>query len=45
MNSLSAGTGSGLGTLIMNKIRDEYPDRILTTYNLYSIEAVNLFID
>ncbi|KTG45930.1 hypothetical protein cypCar_00004837 [Cyprinus carpio] len=29
VHSLGGGTGSGMGTLIINKIREEYPDRIM----------------
>lgn len=34
VHSLGGGTGSGLGTLLLNKLREEYPDRILTTYSV-----------
>uniref|UniRef100_UPI00398EFFDA tubulin beta-6 chain n=1 Tax=Pristiophorus japonicus TaxID=55135 RepID=UPI00398EFFDA len=33
-HSLGGGTGSGMGTLIMGKIREEYPDRIMNTYSV-----------
>jgi tubulin beta len=33
-HSLGGGTGSGLGTLLLNKLREEYPDRILSTYSV-----------
>eukprot|EP00927_Polykrikos_kofoidii_P004434 TRINITY_DN11749_c0_g1_i1.p1 TRINITY_DN11749_c0_g1~~TRINITY_DN11749_c0_g1_i1.p1 ORF type:complete len:463 (+),score=70.87 TRINITY_DN11749_c0_g1_i1:125-1513(+) len=33
-HSLGGGTGSGLGTLVMSKIRDEYPDRIMATFSV-----------
>ena len=33
-HSLGGGTGSGMGTLLMSKIREEYPDRIMTTYSV-----------
>lgn len=32
--SLGGGTGSGLGTLLLTKIKDEYPDRIMSTYSV-----------
>lgn len=32
--SLGGGTGAGLGTLLLSKIREEYPDRILTTFSV-----------
>lgn len=28
------GTGSGMGTLLISKIREEYPDRIMNTYSV-----------
>merc|ERR1712087_1033890 len=34
-HSLGGGTGSGMGTLLLLKIRDTYPDRITTTYSIY----------
>lgn len=33
-HSLGGGTGSGLGTLLLAKIREEYPDRIMKTYSV-----------
>ncbi|EIE75701.1 tubulin beta chain [Rhizopus delemar RA 99-880] len=33
-HSLGGGTGSGLGSLLLSKIREEYPDRILSTYSV-----------
>ena len=33
-HSLGGGTGSGLGTLLLTKIKDEYPDRIMSTYSV-----------
>eukprot|EP01090_Pellita_catalonica_P002714 TRINITY_DN12289_c0_g2_i1.p1 TRINITY_DN12289_c0_g2~~TRINITY_DN12289_c0_g2_i1.p1 ORF type:complete len:471 (-),score=97.88 TRINITY_DN12289_c0_g2_i1:61-1473(-) len=33
-HSLGGGTGAGLGTLLMSKIREEYPDRILATFSV-----------
>ncbi|XP_074144810.1 tubulin beta-1 chain isoform X2 [Sminthopsis crassicaudata] len=34
VHSLGGGTGSGMGTLLMNKIREEYPDRIMNTFSI-----------
>jgi hypothetical protein len=31
---LGGGTGSGMGTLLISKIREEYPDRIMNTYSV-----------
>ncbi|KAG2198056.1 hypothetical protein INT46_003840 [Mucor plumbeus] len=33
-HSLGGGTGSGLGSLLLSKIREEYPDRMLCTYSV-----------
>lgn len=33
-HSIGGGTGSGLGTLIISKLREEYPDRIIKTYSI-----------
>ena len=33
-HSLGGGTGSGLGTLLFSKIREEFPDRILKSYSV-----------
>ena len=33
-HSLGGGTGSGMGTLMISKIREEYPDRIMNTFSV-----------
>jgi tubulin beta len=33
-HSLGGGTGAGMGTLLISKIREEYPDRIMSTYSV-----------
>ena len=33
-HSLGGGTGSGMGTLLISKIREEYPDRIMLTFSI-----------
>ncbi|TGZ53169.1 Tubulin beta chain [Temnothorax longispinosus] len=33
-HSLGGGTGSGMGTLLITKIREEYPDRIMSTFSV-----------
>jgi len=32
--SLGGGTGSGMGTLLLSKIREEYPDRMMCTFSV-----------
>lgn len=34
VHSLGGGTGAGLGTLLIGKIREEYPDRIINTFSI-----------
>lgn len=34
IQSLGGGTGSGLGSLVMSKIREEVPDRMLSTFSI-----------
>uniref|UniRef100_A0A1I8H9K0 Tubulin domain-containing protein n=1 Tax=Macrostomum lignano TaxID=282301 RepID=A0A1I8H9K0_9PLAT len=33
-HSLGGGTGSGLGSLLLSKIREEYPDRIMASFSV-----------
>uniref|UniRef100_A0A2R9AXR9 Tubulin beta chain n=1 Tax=Pan paniscus TaxID=9597 RepID=A0A2R9AXR9_PANPA len=33
-HSLGGGTGSGMGTLLLSKIQEEYPDRIINTFSV-----------
>jgi len=40
-HSLGGGTGSGMGTLLLLKIRDGYPDRITSTYSVYPSPKVS----
>jgi tubulin beta len=42
-HSLGGGTGSGMGTLLISKIREEYPDRIMNTYSVMPSPKVCVF--
>merc|ERR1740128_1128614 len=33
-HSLGGGTGSGMGTLLISKVREEFPDRIMNSYSV-----------
>ena len=33
-HSLGGGTGSGMGTLLISKMREEFPDRIMNSYSV-----------
>merc|ERR1711874_664684 len=39
-HSLGGGTGSGMGTLLISKVREEYPDRIMETFSVIPNEAL-----
>ncbi|KIM84885.1 hypothetical protein PILCRDRAFT_96615 [Piloderma croceum F 1598] len=34
LHSLGGGTGSGLGSLMLSKLREEFPDRMLATFSI-----------
>ena len=40
-HSLGGGTGSGMGTLLVSKMREEYPDRIMTTFSVFPSPKVS----
>lgn len=40
-HSLGGGTGSGMGTLLISKIREEYPDRIMSSFSVIPSPKVN----
>ena len=42
--SLGGGTGSGMGTLLISKIREEYPDRMLTTFSVMPSPKVDFIL-
>ncbi|BGP08783.1 Tubulin beta chain (Beta tubulin) [Rhodotorula toruloides] len=41
IHSLGGGTGSGLGTLLLAKIREEFPDRMLATFSVLPAPKVS----
>merc|ERR1711959_484412 len=40
-HSIGGGTGSGMGTLLISKDREEYPDRIMSTYSIFPSPKVS----
>merc|ERR1712118_58683 len=40
-HSMGGGTGSGMGTLLISKIREEYPDRIMLTFSVFPSPKVS----
>lgn len=45
-HSIGGGTGSGLGTLLISKLREEYPDRIMSTFSVVpSIKVSDVVIE
>ena len=35
LHSLGGGTGSGMGSLLLLKLRDDYPDRLMNTFSVF----------
>lgn len=40
-HSLGGGTGSGMGTLLLSKIKEEYPDRMILTFSVFPAPKVS----
>jgi tubulin beta len=40
-HSLGGGTGSGMGTLLIAKLREEFPDRIIETFSVFPSPKVS----
>ena len=41
MNSFGGGTGSGMGSLVVSKLREEYPDKICSSFSVMPSEKVS----
>jgi len=44
LHSLGGGTGAGLGSLMLNKLREEYPDRMMATFSILPSPKACLFL-
>lgn len=42
-HSLGGGTGAGMGTLLISKIREEYPDRMMCTFSVVPSPKVRFY--
>jgi hypothetical protein len=42
MQSIGGGSGSGLGSLVLNRLREEYPDRML--WFIFRYEQFKIFL-
>jgi len=40
-HSIGGGTGSGMGTLLLSKLREEYPDRVMVSYPVFPSPKVS----
>ena len=40
-HSLGGGTGSGMGTLLLSKIKEEFPDRMIMSYSVFPSATVS----
>lgn len=41
VHSIGGGTGSGMGSLLLNRVCDEYPDRIINTFSVIPSDKVS----
>lgn len=41
IHSLGGGTGSGMGTLLIAKIREDYPDRMMSSFSIFPSPKVS----
>ena len=41
VHSMGGGTGAGMGTLLISKIREEYPDRVMCSYSVFPSPKVS----
>jgi tubulin beta len=41
VHSIGGGVGAGMGTLIMSKLRDEYPNKIIATFSVFPSNKVS----
>jgi len=41
VHSIGGGTGSGMGTLLLSKLREEFPDRIMVSYPVFPSPKVS----
>lgn len=41
-HSLGGGTGAGMGTLLISKIREEFPDRMMATFSVVPSPKVRI---
>ncbi|KAF8220432.1 beta-tubulin 2 tubb2 [Tricholoma matsutake] len=41
LHSLGGGTGAGLGSLLLSKIREEFPDRMVATFSIFPSPKVS----
>jgi len=41
IQSLGGGTGAGMGSLLLSKMREEYPDRMVSTYSIFPSPKVS----
>jgi len=43
VHGLGGGTGSGLGSLLLEKMHDLYPKKLITTYSVFPSARVSLY--
>lgn len=43
LHSLGGGTGSGIGSTVLERFQDEYPDQVVSTYTVLPSSKVLFF--
>jgi len=44
-HSLGGGSGSGLGTLLLTKLKEEYPDRMISTFSVFPSKVSDTVVE
>ncbi|KAK6837740.1 hypothetical protein RU639_001554 [Aspergillus parasiticus] len=45
IHSVSWGTGGGMGALLISRLRDEFPDRVITTFSVFPSRVPDVVVE
>ncbi|KAE8360395.1 hypothetical protein BDV27DRAFT_167849 [Aspergillus caelatus] len=45
VHSLGGGTGGGMGALLISRLRDEFPDRVIATFSVFPPQAPDVVVE
>ncbi|KAE8165696.1 Tubulin/FtsZ, GTPase domain-containing protein [Aspergillus tamarii] len=45
IHSLGGGTGGGMGALLISRLRDEFPDRVIATFSVFPPQVPNVVVE